>query len=217
MREGGRQPHPRHSVLVARLCESVCEQEVLAVATGMRRSEVLGLGWRDVDLDRQRLRVTRTLQRIPSADGRRPLGFLDPKTDRSRREIALPPFAVERLRRHRQEQTARRLALGPGWVDLDLVCEVDDGSAIDPDAFGKGFRRIARDAGLPAATRLHDLRHGVATTMLGQGVHPAIASAVLGHSSAGFTMSVYQHVTDGMTAQAASAIEEALGGPGRSR
>src|SRR5205085_1002776 len=85
---------------------------LLSVATGMRRSETLAVRWADVDLDTGRLRVTRTLQRLPAPDGTRPIGFIDPKTDRSRREIALPRFAVERLKRHRKEQTARRLSLG---------------------------------------------------------------------------------------------------------
>jgi len=183
---------------------------LLSVSTGMRRSEVLAVRWVDVDLGTGRLRVTRTLQRLPSQDGQRPLGYLDPKTDRSRRQIVLPAFAIEALRGHKQEQAERRVAHGPGWQNLGLICERGDGGVLDPDAYGKAFKRIAAHAGLPEKVRLHDVRHGVATTMLGRGVHPAIASAVLGHASPGFTMAVYQHVLDGMTSQAAAAIQEAL-------
>ena len=183
----------------------------LSSTTGARRSEVLALRWADIDLPRARVPITRSLQRVPSGDGSATkLDFLEPKTDRARREIALTASAVERLRRHRQEQATRRLALGPGWTDLDLVCDRGDGKPLDPDAFTRAFKRFAKQVGLDPRTRLHDARHGVATTMLGQGVHPAIASAVLGHASPAFTMSVYQHVLDGMTAQAADALEVAF-------
>jgi integrase len=184
---------------------------VLAATTGARRSEVLATRWSDLDLDRARLRITRSLQRaVAGDDGSTSLQFMEPKTDRARREVALTAPTVERLRRYRQEQTTRRLALGPGWTDLDLVCDRGDGGPLDPDAFTRGFKRLAARAGLDPRTRLHDCRHGVATTMLAKGVHPAIASAVLGHASPAFTMSVYQHVLDGMTAQAADALQAAF-------
>ena len=135
---------------------------------------------------------------------------MEPKTDRAGREVALPVAAVAGLRRFRQEQATRRLALGPGWAALDLVCERGDGRPLDPDAFTHAFKRLATRVGLDPQMRLHDTRHGVATTLLGKGVHPAIASAVLGHASPAFTMSCYQHVLDGMTATAATALGEAL-------
>ena len=125
--------------------------------------------------------------------------FTEPKTDRARREITLTQLAVVRLRSWRAEQVARRLRLGAAWADLDLVCDRGDGGPVDPDAFGKAFRRIAKEAGLSPETRLHDLRHAVATTLLDRGVHPAIASAVLGHASTSFTMDTYSHVIESMT------------------
>jgi len=179
---------------------------ILSATTGARRGEVLGLRWADVDFDTRRVRTTWSLQRIGGE-----LVFVDPKTDRARRTVTLQPADVERLKRHRAEQVARRLALGAGWVDLDLVSDRGDGGPLDPDAYGKGFRRIAPSAGLPPTVRLHDCRHAVATTMLDRGVHPAIASAVLGHASPAFTMSTYQHVLDGMTDQAADALGIAFG------
>lgn len=65
--------------------------------------------------------------------------------------------------------------IGPGWQDLDLVCERGDGGPLHPDSWTKAFKRLARQAGLPRATRLHDVRHGFATVLLARGVHPAIA------------------------------------------
>jgi integrase len=132
----------------------------------------------------------------------------------------LLPVVVERLRQYRAVQIERRLALGPGWqtptdkygTPVDLVCDRGDGMYLTPDSFSDAFKRIAKCADLDPRSRLHDVRHGVATAMLASGVHPAIASAVLGHSSPAFTMSVYQHVTDGMTEQAAAALGRALEG-----
>ncbi len=180
---------------------------LLAVATGARRSEVLGASWADVDLEAGKLRITRGLQRVNGE-----LVFTQPKTDRARREIGLPRFALEPLRQYRAAQVARRLALGPAWVDLDLVCDRGDGAPIHPDSFTHAFKKLAAKVGIPAGARLHDTRHGVATALLAQGLHPAITSASLGHASPAFTMSTYQHVLDGMGAQAAAALDAALGG-----
>jgi integrase len=163
-----------------------------------------------MDLGVGKLRITRGLQRVPGPNGRSRLEFFDVKTQRSRREIVLPGFAVERLRSHRKEQTRRRLAFGAAWMDLDLVCERGDGRPIDPGDFSQAFKQIGVLAKVHPKMRLHDVRHGVATALLGEGVHPAITSAVLGHSSPAFTMAVYQHVLDGMTAGAAVALEHAL-------
>lgn len=186
---------------------------LLAATTGARRSEVLALTWRHVDLDAGRLEVVASLQRVRDEDGSR-LQLLEPKTDRARRQITLPQLALDRLRRWKAEQAERRLRLGPAWTDAygDLVCDRGDGGPLDPDSFSTGFKRLIDQAGLDRRTRLHDVRHAVATAMLDQGVHPAIASAVLGHASTAFTMNTYQHVLDGMTDRAAAALDQVLGG-----
>jgi integrase len=115
------------------------------------------------------------------------------------------------LRRHRKEQSERRLLLGAAWHDLDLVCDRGDGGHLDPDGFSHAFERIVERAGLPP-TRLHDLRHSFATSLLVAGVHPKIVSEAMGHSSVAFTMDRYQHVAPTMGEQVAAAIEKSLGG-----
>jgi integrase len=180
---------------------------LLSIATGARRSEVLGLKWSEVDLDRRRVQIVRNLQRVPGEG----LRFFDPKSARSRRLIVLPPFVVAPLRAWRADQAERRLVLGAAWTDLDLVCERGDGQPLDPDSFSHAVKRLMAKAGLSKATRLHDLRHGLATALLEEGVDVAVVSAILGHASPGFTMSVYQHVREGMAEQAAEAIERAFG------
>lgn len=176
----------------------------VAVGTGLRRGEILGLRWSNVDLDVARIKVVTSLVRLENGPG-----FVPPKTARGRRSVALPSFVVDALRAHRKAQTKRRLTVGPAWQDHDLVFDRGDGAPFDPDSFTHGFRTIAHRAGVSHA-RLHDLRHAFATTLLHKGVHPAIASAILGHATPGFTMRVYQHVVEGMDLQAAEAIDEAF-------
>jgi len=177
---------------------------LLGAATGMRRGEVFGLRWRDVDLDARVLRVTGSLQRV---DGR--LRVVEPKTPRARRTIALPATVVDVLRAHRNEQAERRLLLGEGWTDLDLVVEQGDGRPRDPDTITHRFTDVAAAAKVPGV-RFHDLRHAYATSLLRGGVHPKVVSEALGHASTSFTMDVYSHVVPSMQEAAADAIAEAL-------
>lgn len=171
---------------------------------------MLGIRWRDCDLDVGKVRVVATLQRV-----RGELIFVPPKSDRSRRTITLPPFAIAGLKAHRKEQAERRLLVGPAWHDLDLVVDRGDGHPLDPDTFTHQFERFAERAGIEGAN-LHSLRHSFATTMLVSGVHPKVVSEALGHANVAFTMGVYQHVLPTMGEQAAAAIEAALAGPGGS-
>jgi integrase len=183
----------------------------LAAYTGMRRGEVMGLQWGNVDLDERTIRVTHSLHRVSDADGSR-LVLLDTKTETSTREFMVASSLVERLRSHRREQNERRLTIGPGWQNLDLVCDRGDGGPLDPDSFSHGFKRAVAAAGLPQETRLHDIRHSVATTLLRSGVDAKIVSSMLGHSTVSFTQDQYQHVIRSMTAPAAEALDAALGG-----
>ena len=183
---------------------------LVSCTTGLRRGEVLGLRWKDIDLENGRLRVAKALQSVRDPEGTTALRLVDPKTDRSRRTVALPKITIERLRLAKREQAERRLQAGAAWHDLDLACDSGDRSPFHPDAFGKATKRLMAEAGLDPKTRLHDCRHAVATIMLQQGVHPAVASAMLGHSSVAFTMDTYQHVNDQMADQAADAIDDAF-------
>src|SRR6266540_4195454 len=170
---------------------------LLATVTGARRAEVLGISWEDVDLEAGTISIRRGVQAVPHPEGRT-VEFTALKTKRSRRVVQLPPFALERIRRHRREQLRRRTALGATWRDpldgvgrpVSLVSERGDGFFIYPDSFTSAFKRLALLAGLHPDTRLHDVRHAVATELGRQGVQPVIVSAVLGHSSPSFTIAV---------------------------
>jgi integrase len=176
----------------------------VAVTGGLRQGEILGLRWRNVDLDGAAVEVVSALQKGPEG----PV-FVEPKTSRSRRRVSLTRTAVEALRRHRAAQNAERLALGEAWEDNDLVFPNEIGEPLSADRLRKAFWRLLSRAGLPHV-RFHDLRHTAATLMLGQGVHPKVASEMLGHSTIAITLDLYSHVTPTMQRGAADAIDAAL-------
>lgn len=126
----------------------------MALYTGMRRSELLGLRWKDVDLELAQLSVTQTLHQLA---GRR-FVFREPKTARSRRTIALSPSVCILLRKLKQRQIGERLLLGLELRDDDLVFAKPDGKPLDPSTVTHTFRRIIKRAGVPRV-RFHDLRH----------------------------------------------------------
>ncbi|MFF3582254.1 site-specific integrase [Streptomyces mirabilis] len=162
---------------------------VLAVALGLRRGEILGLQWRDVDLDRRTLTVRTTLNR-----GGKEL-YLDTTKNRRARVIPIPLMCVAPLRWQRLRQTARRDAIGADWHDSDHVFTTRSGRPIEPRNLYRSFLRIAASAGLPQV-RLHDTRHGCASLLFAAGVAPRTVMEILGHSQIAVTMNVYTHVSD---------------------
>lgn len=163
----------------------------LAAMTGMRRGEVLGLRWRDVELDQKRLTVAQALILVENK-----LTFSQPKTARGRRLVALDAETVALLRAHRARQNEEKLALGPGYEDSGLVFAKEDGTPVNPNHLTVLFQRIAQRAGLPRI-RLHELRHSHATLAFASGVHPKVVSERLGHANPAFTMQVYSGVGAG--------------------
>jgi integrase len=174
----------------------------IALATGMRRGEILGLRWSDLDRDLTVAHVRRTLQTTNAG----PV-LEEPKTRRSRRAVALPSFLRPYLLRQRADQESRRKRLGADWQEDDAVVDSGDGSPLSPDALSAAWPRFLTKAELPHV-RFHDLRHAHATLMLLQGVHPKIVSERLGHASIGITLDTYSHVLPGMQGEAAIVFDE---------
>ncbi|HZC07305.1 MAG TPA: tyrosine-type recombinase/integrase [Ktedonobacterales bacterium] len=184
----------------------------LALTTGMRLGELLGLQWRDVDLTRASLQVRNTMQRVPGEGWR--LG--PPKTARSRRRIDLAPEGVAALRRHHARQAEDRLAAGALWESSadapDLVFANAVGRPIEGANFlRRDFAPLLARAGLPRV-RFHDLRHTAATLLLEQGIHPKIVAEMLGHSDISLTMNRYSHAVPTMQRDAVSKLNDALFG-----
>jgi integrase len=179
---------------------------VLALSTGMRQGELLGLRWVDTDLDRGIVSVKGNLQR-PRAGLKL---NSKPKTRTSRRRIALTDHTVACLREHRKCQREERLQLGEFWIDQGLVFANQQGGPYRSNNLEHGnFKPLIRKAGVPEI-RFHDLRHTCATTLLLEGVNPKIVSEMLGHASVAITLDLYSHVLPDMQATAVSAISRAL-------
>lgn len=180
---------------------------VVAVSAGLRLGELLALKWSAVELDGGWLRVTGSLSRARGAG----LSITNPKTARSRRRVELTSAAVEALRRHRAFQAAERLAAGELWTDRDLVfCNRSGGFLHAADLYDS-FLKLLDRAGLPRI-RFHDLRHTAATLMLSRGVHPKVASEMLGHSTIAIAVDLYSHVTETMQREATRSMDALLRG-----
>jgi integrase len=178
---------------------------VLALCLGLRRGELLGLHWTDIDLDGEKLEVIHTLQRIGGE-----LRFVPPKTEDSARTVPLPPFCVAALREHRKRQFAERSAAWPDWHDQGLVFPSRRGTPMEPDNLRRSWAAIRNTAGLDAM-RFHDLRHTCVTLLLDLGVPPHTVRDIVGHSDIEITMTIYAHVSLDDKREALRKLGDALG------
>lgn len=160
----------------------------LALYTGFRRSELLGLRWRDVDFDRRVLRVERTMIYLKGQGH----VWSEPKTRGSRRLVAIPEASALLLRSHRERMQAEHQERG--MVDVgEQLCAFPDGNLMKPDTLTNAFIRLARGCGLDGV-RFHDLRHTHASLLLGEGTPMHVVQSRLGHQSITTTVDIYGHV-----------------------
>ncbi|HKF63786.1 MAG TPA: site-specific integrase [Dongiaceae bacterium] len=180
---------------------------IVSLATGMRRGEVVGLRWNDVDLDAGRIRVERSLEQTNAG-----LTFKAPKTKAGRRSIPIPPSVVAELHRHWREQQEMRLQLGLGRADEeDLVFPKPDGSVWPPDSLTSEWARAIRILKVPKVT-LHALRHTHVSQLIAAGLDVVSVSRRIGHSNPTVTLGVYAHLFDNTDEKAAAVVEAALAG-----
>jgi integrase len=182
----------------------------LAAMTGLRRAELCGLYWSDVDLDAARLTIRRSLTAV-----RGQLVEGEPKTARGRRSVDLDEATAAVLRAHRTAQLERRLLVGAAYRDRNYVFVAPDGAPWSPDTIGHAFERLVARSELPRI-RFHDLRHTHASHLLAAGVNVKVVSDRLGHASVSFTLDVYGHVMPGQQASAAAAAAALVEGAGPS-
>jgi len=176
----------------------------LAIASGLRQGELLGLRWQDVDMDATTLTVRHTLQQQART-------LAEPKTERSRRTIALDVATVEALRQHRVRQIEERLAAGPRWHDGDFVFATSVGTPMDHRNLVRSFHAALERAGIPRQP-FHQLRHACATLLLENGEELANISKLLGHSSLATTADFYGHLTPAIGRRAAEKMGAILAG-----
>ena len=164
----------------------------------MREGELLGLKWEDVDFERKKVQVRRTISRIPHQ------GFqvAEPKTQKSQRNIHLTNLALESLLRHRVRQSEARLSAGPLWNEQGWIFCNAVGNPIEVTNMIKlSFRPLLVKAGVPQIT-FHCLRHSTASLLLSLGIHPEIVQELLGHSQITLTLDTYSHVLPSLQGEA---------------
>lgn len=182
----------------------------LALATGMRRGEILGLKWQDIDLERGKLQIRRVLSRIPSKMPGKGYEEAEPKTQKSRRAMIIAPFALKALKEHRVHQEDEKQKAGIHWQEHDYVFCTSLGTHLNPtrDVLDQ-LKIFLKQANLPAI-RFHDLRHSAATLLLSLGVHPKVVQEILGHSQISMTLDIYSHVMPSMHQDAMNKLNEAI-------
>ena len=176
-----------------------------ALYTGARRSELLGLSWRHVDFIYSQINIERGLHWTKDKG----YIFIQPKSAKSKRNIALSPSLVLLLKEHREKQECARLLIGKPLSEDDLVFAHDDGTPLFPNSVSRAWTMLASNVGIKLI-RFHDARHTHASLLLKQGAHPRIVQERLGHSTIATTLDVYSHVTPGLQEAVAARFDEAM-------
>ena len=178
----------------------------LALMTGARMGEILGLRWKDIDLARGIINITQSLRLRKAGQPQ----FQQPKTPRSKRVIEVTPLVIKALKEHKLSQGKERLVHGEGYASHGLVCCLQDGQPIHLGTLSSRYCKLTRKAGINV--KFHGLRHSHATYLLQAGVNPKVVAERLGHSTTRITLDVYSHVIPGMQREAAVRLEERLFG-----
>jgi integrase len=190
---------------------AVYTRAIVALFTGMRRSEVLALRWPNVDLNGKLIRVRESLEQTKECG----LRVKTPKTKAGRRDVSLPEIVVDALRDHRCEQLELRMALGVGKMPEDaLVFPAPlKGGYQSPRAFSKEWSRVAAGIGMPGVT-FHALRHTHVSQLIDAGIDIVTISRRLGHAKPDITLRIYAHLFTKADTKASDAINDALKGLG---
>ena len=177
----------------------------LAIATGMRQGEILGLKWSDIDWGSGSIFVQRQVQ-YQVGQG---MVFTDVKTSSSRRRISIGPITQDKLREHEQFQQLQRASAGKRWKEYELVFPSSIGTPKSPRNLLREFKVLLEEAGLPSI-RFHDLRHTAASFMLLQGNSPKVAMERLGHSTVQTTLDIYSHLLPTLQKKMAESLDKLL-------
>ena len=175
-----------------------------ALSTGLRQAELLGLRWRDIDLDMMSISVSQVLYKRQGI-----YEFKEPKTSHSRRRVAMTPKLALFLRDYQSERKNLYSELGQIFTLDSLVFGTPEGMPFNPSVLSHDFGRMVKRIGLEGV-RFHDLRHTFASLMLLLGAKPKVISEALGHASVAFTMDVYSHIIEGMQEDAMALLDSML-------
>ena len=175
----------------------------LAVVTGMRQGELMGLKWSDVSWSSGTLHVQRQLQRVPGQGWT----LIEPKTRAGRRIVSIGPGAIDALRRQKERQNLERAVAGKKWNELGLIFANSVGNPMDAHNLRKAFIAVLKEAGLPEI-RFHDLRHTAASLMLNHNVPLLAVSRMLGHANPSITLNTYAHLYNESLSLAGQVMDE---------
>jgi integrase len=173
----------------------------LAILTGCRQGEILGLRWRDIDFEQKLIYIRQTL----SHDGKELRNTT--KTKSSTRTVSIPQVLINQLRLERKKVIENKLKYGNEFEDNDLVICTKNGKPVRPTNLVKAFKNDVKKVGLPII-RFHDLRHSHATILIQQNINPKIISERLGHARIGITLDIYSHVLPSMQQEVATKLDE---------
>jgi integrase len=177
----------------------------VALSLGLRRGEISGLRWEDIDFAAGMLKVTHSLQRSKGLG----LQLGDPKSSKAQRLLRLPQVCVQALIRQKENQRIAREWCGTEWKQTGFVFTTGIGTPMPPEILSREFKEAIAAAGLPDM-RLHDLRHSCAVLLLAQGVHPKLVQETLGHSTYQLTMDTYSHMIPQLRNEVADRMDEIL-------
>lgn len=177
---------------------------MIAIATGMRRGEILALTWENINFKKKEINVVQAI--YPTKNG---LVVLPPKTDNSIRTIAIPRRLVRILKKHKKKQLKYKKILGNSYIDSDYVCVNNEGKLISPSSLNHKFKDILKENNLPSI-RIHDLRHSHASLLLCKGASQKAISSRLGHSTIQITMDLYTHLYNSVNKQVANKVNSFL-------
>jgi integrase len=184
----------------------------VAIVTGMRQGELLGLKWSDVNYDSGSLQVQRQVQWVDHpVEGEPRFFFKTPKSETSERRIPIGSETIKHLKLQQQQVTMQKMISGKKWQAHDLVFPNLVGNPIDPNNLIKDFRKLLESAGLPKI-RFHDIRHTCATLLLLMNVHPKIVGERLGHTDIKVTLRIYSHALPSLQGEASQIIEDLVMG-----
>ncbi len=175
---------------------------VTALTMGLRRGELLGLRWADVDFETGYVDVRNALHRVKGVG----LKLSDPKSSKAKRKLRIPQVCLASLAGWRSRQAVQKQWAGKRWEEGDFVFTGGTGKPLHPDDISRELPAILKAAGLPKA-RLHDLRHACATLLLSMGVSAKMVQETLGHSSYQLTMDTYSHALPALRNEVADRMD----------
>lgn len=177
---------------------------MIAIFTGARRGEILGLNWDNVDLEKGTIKIVDNL--CATKNG---LIIKQPKTDSGIRTIAISESLVKILKKHKISQIKNKIRLGKKYEEHNMVCCYGDGHLFNPKRFSAKFNELLQKNNLPMV-RFHDLRHSHASLLVKMGVQPKEISSRLGHSNIGITMDLYSHLYEETDREVANMFEKLI-------